>query len=318
MPEEKQKISCDIFIYPISYNPDGSVKDVKDRNGVITSYTYDIHGRVLSKAAGGEKISYKYDNSGNQLTVTDSTGMTSRVYDELDRVTMKTVPNFGTSTFLYDTIKLDDTKNVTSETSTDPKNNVTARVYDTNGRLKKVSSDGTKCTVYGYDNNGNTDTVTYPNLIVEDYDYYDNNLLKKLTNKKANGAEISSYIYAYDNANNQIWKSDSKGITFYGYDSLNRLNKITEPGKVTEYRYDKAGNREYETVTANGSVTATIYAYNEQNRLITTEVKAGDETRTTRYNYDNNGNMTFTSGEITKKIDPSNPPTPHFGMFIPG
>ena len=45
-----------------------------DRNGVTTNYTYDVHGRQLSLAAGLLFISYTYDGNGNQLTMADATG----------------------------------------------------------------------------------------------------------------------------------------------------------------------------------------------------------------------------------------------------
>jgi len=73
-----------------------------DRNGKTTNYTYDIHGRMLSQAIGAAIISYTYDNNGNQLTITDSTGITTRTYDALNRVTTKTVPVIGQSTYAYD------------------------------------------------------------------------------------------------------------------------------------------------------------------------------------------------------------------------
>ena len=35
---------------------DGNTDTEADQNGVVTSYTYDIHGRVLSKSAGGKLV----------------------------------------------------------------------------------------------------------------------------------------------------------------------------------------------------------------------------------------------------------------------
>ncbi|WP_133051135.1 RHS repeat domain-containing protein, partial [Ruminiclostridium hungatei] len=59
-------------------------------------------------------------------------------------------------------------------------------------------------------------------------------------NKKADGSSIDSYSYTYDGAHNQISKTDTKGATNYEYDSLNRLEKVTEPnGRTTSYTFDK-------------------------------------------------------------------------------
>jgi YD repeat-containing protein len=154
---------------------------------------------------------------------------------------------------------------------------------------------------------------------MEQYTYYKNNLLKTLVNKNAVGTVLESYSYTYDLANNQISKSDSKGVTEYSYDVLNRLSTVKEPGgKLTEYKFDMAGNRTNETVTLGTQKTTTLYEYNEQNRMISTTTQVNNERDVTKYSYDGNGNLTSKTMEIVKKIDPVNPPTPHFGMFIPG
>ncbi len=94
-------------------------------------------------------------------------------------------------------------------------------------------------------------------------------------------------------------------------------------GKVTQYTYDAAGNRETEKVTVSistgSSIASTTYHYNEQNRLVsTTQVQSDGIQQSTTYVYDNNGNMTKKSFEQTRKIDPSNPPKEKFGMYIEG
>jgi YD repeat-containing protein len=86
------------------YYPDGNLRESTDRNGITTEYEYDIHGRLKDETAGNIEVSYTYDDNGNQLTITDGTGTTIRVYDELGEVTSKTVPNIGEITFDYDII----------------------------------------------------------------------------------------------------------------------------------------------------------------------------------------------------------------------
>ena len=60
-----------------TYNANGTMATKSDRNGVITSYTYDCHSRLLSTEAGDITISYTYDGNGNQLTMIDGTGTTT-------------------------------------------------------------------------------------------------------------------------------------------------------------------------------------------------------------------------------------------------
>jgi len=289
-------------------------------------FSFDSHGRMLAQAVGGQRITYTYDNNGNTLTVTNETGTTRRVYDELGRVVTKTESSIGTSTYLYDITDTVDGVGVpaghVAEKITCPTGYVTVNVYDEAGRLKTVTvweGETAKTTTYAYDDNGNRASVTYPGGQREEYEYYDDNLLMTLTNRESGGTVYDTYYYEYDAAHNQTNKVDAKGETLYGYDALNRLAGVTEPdGKLTEYEYDAAGNRTLEKVTVGEDVTSTAYTYNEQNRLLTTVRVVGLETRTTAYTYDNNGNLTYKADEITRKIDPANPPTPHFGMFISG
>jgi YD repeat-containing protein len=112
------------------------------------------HGDIpRPDVAGSETIGYTYDNNGNQLTVIDATGTTTRTYDALNRTLTKTVPVIGKSTYVYDiTVGLE--AGFVKETTMDPKGTTIARVHDKTGRLARVlSPEGT--TTYEYYNNGN-------------------------------------------------------------------------------------------------------------------------------------------------------------------
>ncbi|EPR08089.1 right-handed parallel beta-helix repeat-containing protein [Ruminiclostridium papyrosolvens] len=284
-----------------TYNADGNLATKTDRNGITTTYTYDIHGRLLSQTTGNISISYTYDGNGNQLTMTDSTGTTTRTYDEQNRVLTKNVPNIGITTFEYDKITGME-EGCQAETSTDPKGNLTQKTYDMAGRLKTVTADG-KTTTYNYLDNGARQSVIYNDGSREDYTYYADGLLRTLTNKKADGSIIDTYSYTYDAAHNQASKTDSNGTTNYTYDTLNRLETVTEPNnRKTTYTYDAAGNRATETITVGGNATVNTYTYNEQDHLtqIVTTLN-GTTTATTVYTYDNNGNQLTTevNGTVT-------------------
>ena len=130
-----------------TYYSNGLLATKKDKNGITTTNTYDVFGRLLSEDAGGEVQSYTYDNNGNMLTMTDATGTTTRTYDALNRNTSKIVPQIGTSIYEYD-----QTTGVTgeyAERTTDPKGNVTLKTYDKVGRLSKVTI-GAEVTGYEY------------------------------------------------------------------------------------------------------------------------------------------------------------------------
>lgn len=255
-----------------NYYADGNLTTKLDRNGKTTTYIYDVHGRMLSQIVGSINISYTYDGNGNQLTITDSTGTTSRTYDQLNRVKTKTVPNTGTITFLYDDITGLAPGQI-GEISTDPKGNVTKKVFDKAGRLVKVIA-GSQETTYTYYDNGSRRQTIYPNGALAEYTYYDDNLLHTLVNKRSDGTVISSYAYTYDEAHNQIAKVDSRGTTTYDYDDINRLITVTEPGEIiTIYGFDAAGNRAEQTLPGERSLEQTLRAitctYDLLNRMNT-------------------------------------------------
>lgn len=206
------------------YNADGSLYSKVSRNGVTTFYTYDIHQRLINQVTSNISISYTYDKNGNQLTVSDSTGTTVRTYDELNRVTSKSVPDIGRTSFLYD---IPDGKGGWYEKTTDPKGNISTKEFDRAGRLSAVfdGSDMKNSAQYEYYNDGSKKRIVYANGASEEYYYYNDNTTKSMTNKKPDGSVLESYNYSYDSANNLCVKTDSQGTTIYQYDELNRVKK---------------------------------------------------------------------------------------------
>ncbi|WP_265446661.1 S8 family serine peptidase [Acetivibrio straminisolvens] len=325
------------------YDPDGTLreeigrsKNDSQQNGAITTYTYDIHGRLKSQITTQAdktpvEISYVYDGNGNMTQMTDSTGLTSRIYDQLNRVKMKKAQDNGFVRYYYDIIVEDTTEQgetvyLTAEVSRDPESNQTTKVNDKAGRLKYVY-DGTitngasisslnrsKLITYEYYDNGARKSVLYPEFTKsgqtfryeEVYEYHPDGMLDTLINRKVKvvnqGAPtvetvIEKYEYTYDEANNQTKKIENlvggTRITDYEYDALNRLETVSESnGRVTVYEYDVAGNRETEKISQNGTVQIfNTYVYDKQNRLERIET-TGVETQIQSYRYDENGNQT--------------------------
>ncbi|WP_461612180.1 RHS repeat-associated core domain-containing protein [Clostridium sp. Marseille-QA1073] len=285
-----------------TYYCDGNIKSKKDKNGKITSYSYDIHGRKILETIEDTNISYTYDNNGKQLTVADNKGTIKREYDFLNRTISKEVPEFGKSTFIYDSLE-GLPSGERAEVTTDPKGNTVKKVYDSANRLKTVISNG-EITSYEYYENGNKKCTIYPDGSKEEYDYLRNNRLKTLVNTKKAGEVLESFSYTYDNTGNMIGKHDEKGTTLYTYDNLNRLSSVKEPtGKITSYTYDLAGNRETEKIVDKDLTLLNRYIYNGQNRLLSIISSQNDIVVSEKYfKYDNNGNQI---AEKTTNIEPS-------------
>ncbi|WP_052702762.1 RHS repeat-associated core domain-containing protein [Paenibacillus beijingensis] len=86
------------------YFNDNLLKQITQRNGVTTSYTYDGKniGTLVEKKSDGSLLnsfSYSYDNNGNLKTRTENGTTNSFIYDELNRI--KTSSQFN-ETYRYD------------------------------------------------------------------------------------------------------------------------------------------------------------------------------------------------------------------------
>jgi YD repeat-containing protein len=143
----------------ITYFHDGDVASVTDADGMVTDYTYDNLGRVLTQKQvsdsypSGLTTSYTYDGAGDVLTETDPgvtdhvtgaihTKQTTRVYDADGNVTSQTVADLTggdasrTTTYSYN--DLDEV-----ESTKDPDSNETTYTYDGYGnKIGESDADG--------------------------------------------------------------------------------------------------------------------------------------------------------------------------------
>ena len=124
------------------YNHHGQVEQMTDANGLVTTYTYDLRQRLLSKAVSGTNIatqttSLTYDGVGQvtQLALPDGSQL-NYSYDAAHRLT-QVQDNLGNKVHYT----LDTTGNRINETTTDPNNVLTktlTRSYDALNRLQQV------------------------------------------------------------------------------------------------------------------------------------------------------------------------------------
>ncbi|WRS27292.1 RHS repeat-associated core domain-containing protein [Oscillospiraceae bacterium MB08-C2-2] len=298
-----------------SYDAYGKLRTKQDRNGDLTTYTYDGLGRVLSeRAADSEKKQadafrlYVYTKTGQTAMEENSQLRIRYAYDSMGRLLSQTEVCLSSSASTV-------TKNYTYDLYGNRKSFILrkdgvtelslAYDYDRQNRLTVLKKDGHSLATYAYDENGNRKSLVYPQSgITTEYVYNAANLVTGLTNKKS-GAHCSSYHYSYFPDGNQARKL-SKGsgradrITDYLYDGLGRLTEEKEQdGRRILYQYDRFSNRSRMTVTdASGKNTVTSYAYDLRNRLETetkTDHKGAREIF--HYRYDYNGNQLYREWE---------------------
>lgn len=292
----------------------GNVLRKIDARGVQSDYTYDVLNRVKTITYPSEpakNVEYFYGNQGNCTTcngrlakVSDSSGTTTVIYDDLGRVTSRTqivdLPSGGTTSlttgFDYDKANrvtqvtypnghiVDYTRDgiglVTSVTSKETaastaQNVATAIDYEPFGPIKSLTHGNNLVLARTYDTSGRIDTQTLNGFHDLDHDY-------------DNANNITDIFNTADSADNQS----------FTYDSLYRLESAEGRYGDIDYTYDDVGNRKSRTINqiveTNNVITTETYTYkNDSNRLSTVGVDVnGGGTNTRAYQHDANGNTT--------------------------
>lgn len=310
------------------YNTDMYVTKIIYSDGTFESFSYDGQGNKLtSRNRNGHITTYTYDTRGNVTSVTSPAPysfVTSFTYDINDNITKINIPDGGEQSFTYDRkgnlieskLKIDATTSATTSftydnygrmlTMTDAENNVTAFGYEASISLPTTITDPEgNITGYTYDEVNRVKTITtdYGTSIL---DYTAGDKVEKITDPLGNITRMM-----YDGMGNMInivypeqydeVSDGGVGYTFT-YDSMDRLIRQTDPiGNILETKYDAEGNKikevnpnYYNEATQDGM--GIDYIYDENSRNIKIVNPSGEASR---INYDALGN-------ITKIIDANN------------
>jgi RHS repeat-associated protein len=202
-------------------------------DGFVLFYLFDDLGRLesLQDGTGFEIVRYHYDAVG-RLDREDRGNGTYAVYgyDSADRLLSVTnyAPDDGVQSFFSYT-------------------------YDQNGNPESMTTAG-GITTYGYDADGQLESVIYPSGQEVDYEYdaagnritvtdngspvdYEVNSLNQYTGV---GGAVATYD---DDGNLETW-TDASGTTTFSWDPESRLRSIVTPGAGTwTFTHDALGNR---------------------------------------------------------------------------
>lgn len=215
----------------------------------VVAMDYDSSFRVSSETAMGSQVLFAYDadslltRAGDLTLVPDSaTGLLSGstlgavtdqwTYNEFGEP-MTYTASFGSSDIATFAYTRDEIGRIESQTATVAGVTSTSEYeYDTQGRLKSVTTDGT-ATTYEYDANGNRTVRTHAGVTTSgSYDAQD---------------RLTSYggaTYDYNLNGELIEKSDSAGRTGYEYDAFGGLRSVSLPDtRVVDYVVDAQGRR---------------------------------------------------------------------------
>jgi len=276
----------------------GRPTTVVDPNGLVTTLTYDVRGRLVSRDVGSEVTSYAYDAVGQLERVTLPGGSFLRyTYDPAHRL-IAIADNVG-NRIEY---TLDAIGNRIKEDTLDPQGALAqtrSRVFDALNRLAQDIGAAGQTTSYGYDAQGNLTSVTDPLNRVTANAYDSLGRLIRVTDPGLNQT-----LYGYDGLDRLTRVTDPRNlVTQYAIDGLGNLNQQTSPDTgVTTKTYDVAGNI-LTGIDAKGQTTT--YAYDALNRVVSAVYADGSGVA---YVYDQGTNGVGRLASATE-TDPQGAPT---------
>ncbi|GAA4027034.1 hypothetical protein GCM10022232_85930 [Streptomyces plumbiresistens] len=239
-----------------TFGTDGQVRTVTDASNAITEYTY-AHGDLTSAKDAAGRVTHQFTDAAGRISrLTDEAGsLTTVSYDKLNQ-TREIADPLGNVTAL----DFDANGNLTS--LTDARGNTTTWAYDTADRPKSATDPLGAQALFGYDaaglmnkatsRSGLSATAVYDQLgrpktanygvnalgqaeSTVSYAYYDNDLLKQITDSQA-----GTQSFTYDVYGRPATTTGPTGTVGYDYDEADRRTLMTAAGTSTTYGYDKS------------------------------------------------------------------------------
>jgi RHS repeat-associated protein len=291
-----------------TYDDNGRLTQMTDSNGVVTTYAYDLRGRVLTVTAtppsGPARVAtYTYDDAGQLATVEAANG-TVLTYDYDDAHNLQFVTDNDGNKIAYG---YDLNGNRTSEDVKDVSDNLKktiAYTYDARNRIDTINSAGS-ITAMVVDAVGNLTDETDPNSNDTTHQY---DPLNRLVHTIDALTQPTDYGYDVNDALTSV-TAPNGASTSYVYDDLGDLLSVSSPDTgTTSYTYDAAGNRLTQT-DANG--VTTTFTYDALNRLAAIEYPTS--TLNVSLTYDEGTNQ---KGRLTTMVDGNGTAT--FGYDVYG
>jgi RHS repeat-associated protein len=283
------------------YDAAGNLKKTEDALGRTISYAYDNADRLKEvnySEASTADVTYKYDKNSNVVEMIDGTGTTTKVYDQLGRLTELKNGKAEVVKYTYD-LGNQQTEIVY------PNGETVKRSYDNAGRLEKVTDWLGKETTFSYNRDSQTKAIVFPAATSNADEYAYNRAGEMTSASMKKGAEVlASMTYTRDSLG-RVEKSVDTGFTeeaerSYEYDTANRLTK----SNGTTFGWDAANNV--------SKISSTTYTYDKADQIATASNatfefnKLGQRVKETPtggsaipYSFDQAGNLVSTkNGEI--------------------
>lgn len=266
-----------------TYDTDGNVTAMQDKNDGLWQYTYDgRRNRTSETDPLGNTRYYAYDAHNNMISYIDALGNSWMYdYDAGNHLTCVTDPLGYTHEYRYDA-------NGYLIWEKDEAGRITQYEYNALGFQTAIIDANGNTTHMAYDEWGNQTAYTDTLGHVATFTYDELNRLVTSTDPMGN----TSYLF-YDDMGNLITQTNALGDSkTYVYDDHDRIIMETDfNGNPTYYAYDALGHKT--TITDAWGYTE-VYTYNARGEVIARQDKAGD---VTTMEYDGVGNL-------VREIDP--------------
>ncbi len=219
-----------------TYDRVGNRLTTVNPSGQITTYSYDADRRdtaIVYSDGTTPAMHESYDADGRRVSLTDGTGSSTFVYDNLGRLTSETNGAGATSSYTYDPAG-----NVTQITY--PNGKAVTRTYDADNRLIEVTDWLGNTTTFAHDGDGNLTAEHLPGAVTAQSAYNAADQLTGITDSNADG-DLATFTYTRDPVA-QVTSSTTTGAIAstdnYGYDSQDRITA----DNATSYGYDAGNN----------------------------------------------------------------------------
>ena len=286
-----------------SFNVDGRLSTITDRNGNAIAFSYDATGfPIAMTGAGGRTVQFTKGPNGRIDSIVDPAGRTFRyAYDAVGNLTRFTDPLGNATTYQYDaknnlTALIDPKGNRTIGLTYDSQNRVATLIegeetwtYTYQPSLKRTTKRDSLGRTWTYDYNafGNITKRVDPLGGTETFEFDSNSNITGFTDKKGNRTTAT-----YDAMGNVASSTDALGnVTTYTYDATFDVLLTTRDAlnNVTRFEYDARGNL---LKNINPLGNETTFQYDAKGQLIRETDAAGN---TTTHEYDSYGNLTLTT-----------------------
>ena len=206
-----------------TYDELGKLASQTSPHGETVVYRRDLLGRVVelevsAPSVAARTVGYAYDPNGNLVRIEDPLGSTVFEYDDVNRLTRRTLPNGIVTDYAYNL-----------------RDQVTSVVHR--------SADGSVIASFTYERSGlgEPTRVTREDGSYVDFEYDSALRIARESHYDAAGELLDQVSYTWDEAGNRQTHTDASGTSTYGYQPGFQLTSVTSATGTASYQYDVDG-----------------------------------------------------------------------------